>query len=93
MGLQRAQGQRAALLGEHAEFAYQFPRQGAQGAGIHGVVSLWWHLVVMRNQYHFLVVDDNHLREKGRKTGRKKGPGEGPNIGNPRGGADPILGQ
>ncbi len=40
VGLQGAQGQRAALLGEHAEFAYQFPRQGAQGAGIHGVVSL-----------------------------------------------------
>lgn len=47
----------------------------------------------MRNQYHLLVVDDNYLREKGRKAGRKKGPGEGPNIGNPRGGADPILGQ
>ncbi|MFM4898118.1 hypothetical protein ACEUCT_15660, partial [Aeromonas caviae] len=27
----------------------------------------------MRNQYHHLVVDDNHLREKGRKAGRKKG--------------------
>ncbi|MGS3218374.1 hypothetical protein, partial [Aeromonas caviae] len=30
-------------------------------------------MVVVRNQYHLLVVCDNHLREKGRKAGRKKG--------------------
>jgi len=56
-------------------------------------------LVVIRNQYSLLVVGDNYFfgGQKGangrRKTGRKKGPGGGPNIGNPRRGADPILGQ
>jgi len=46
VSLDGGEGQVAALLGEHAEFANQIARQGAQGTGIHVVVS-------------FLVVHDN----------------------------------
>ncbi|CAD7514553.1 hypothetical protein KBAH04_07350 [Aeromonas hydrophila] len=56
MGFERAERQFAALLGEHAEFAYQIARQGAQGAGIHIRAS---YLVVINNQYSQLVVTSN----------------------------------
>ncbi|OKA93169.1 hypothetical protein BHR43_06235 [Aeromonas salmonicida subsp. salmonicida] len=46
MRFERGQCQLATLLGEHAEFANQIARQGAQGTGIHIRAS---YLVVFNN--------------------------------------------
>ncbi len=49
MCFERGERQLATLLGEHAEFANQIARQGAQGTGIHIRAS---YLVVFNNQYN-----------------------------------------
>ncbi len=66
MGFERAERQFATLLGEHAEFANQIARQGAQGAGIHIRAS---YLVVINNQYSQLVVTSNFFIGSARDHG------------------------